>query len=229
MGGHSEPPRRPPGITVMPPPRRRSLAAVAAATLLLACAPKAPPLVGLPVPPRLPDTRLPPLHRQITFTWSYTDADFRARGDGAARVSPPDSVRLDFFVANGLGGGRAVLIGDDLRTPKDGGAIRRYLPPVPLLWAAFGRLALPPVVDTAARVDGDTLRIEIGRDPAWRAAFVGSALRRLEEIDGGRVPRSLTRGEDGHVVFRQASARRMLEITVLRVDTLSGFDAAIWQ
>jgi len=185
--------------------------------------------VGTPVPVAgIPDSRLPPVHRQLTFTWTYRGPDFRAKGDGAARVAPPDSVRLDFFVGEGMGGGRAVLLDDELATPGDK-RIRAYLPPVPLLWGALGRLHVPASADTVARVDGDTMRVEIGRDPAWRATFVRGALRRLEEIEGGRVPQWVARDSAGGVRYEQERQHRTLELTIVRVDTLPGFDAAIWR
>ena len=185
--------------------------------------------MGTPVPVAgIPDSRLPPVHRQLTFTWTYRGPDFRAKGDGAARVAPPDSVRLDFFVGEGMGGGRAVLLDDELATPGDK-RIRAYLPPVPLLWGALGRLHVPASADTVARVDGDTMRVEIGRDPAWRATFVRGALRRLEEIEGGRVPQWVARDSAGGVRYEQERQHRTLELTIVRVDTLPGFDAAIWR
>lgn len=207
----------------------RSIFAAALALAAAACAPRAAPLRGTPAPARIPATELPPIHRQLGFLWTFADQDFQAKGDGAARVAPPDSVRLDFFVGGGLGGGRALLIDDRLSTPGPTDRVRDYLPPVPLLWAALGRLRVPAAPDTTARVDGDTLRVEIGRDPAWRATFVAGDLRRLELIDGGRVPQWLTREPGGRVHYENARARRRLDLTITRVDTLSGFDAAIWR
>jgi hypothetical protein len=207
----------------------RPIAWCGAALVLLApiaCAPKAAPLRGAVAPARLPSTELPPVHRKIIFHWSYSDRDVRMRGDGAARVAPPDSVRLDLFLGNGLGGGSAVLIDGDLRTQGDD-RIRRYLPPVPLLWAALGRLSVPPAEDTTARVDGDTLRVDIGHDPRWRSAFVGDGLSRLELIDGDRIRQWVSRGA-GHVQYRHVATRRTLELTIIRVDTVPGFDATIW-
>ena len=201
------------------------------ASLLLAsaaCAPTAPPLRGTVVPVRLPATSLPPVHQQLVFAWSYADDDIRARGDGAARVAPPDSVRLDLFVGGGYGSGSALLVGRELVTRGDG-RISNYLPPVPLLWAALGRLAVPSEPDTSMRVDGDTLRVEIGSDPAWRATFAANELRRIELIEGGRIQQWVTRDAAGHVRYEHERPRRTLELTVTRVDTVTGFDAEIWR
>jgi hypothetical protein len=203
-----------------------SIAALLAGAV--ACVPKAPPMAGTIAAANIPATRLPPVHRKIVFLWNYADPDFRAKGDGAARVAPPDSVRLDLFVGGGYGSGSAVLVGDRLVAQGDD-RIRSYLPPVPFLWAALGRLAVPPAPDTAARVDGDTLRVEIGRDPAWRATFAADQLRRIELIEGGRIQQWVTRDSAGHVHYEHERARRTLDFMVTRVDTVSGFDAAIWR
>lgn len=164
----------------------------------------------------------------MIFRWAFTDDNFRLRGEGAARLAAPDSVRLDFFVTNGMGSGHAVLIGDDLRTPG-GSDVRRYLPPVPLLWAALGRVRVPGAADTLARMVGDTLRVQIGGDDGWRATFVRRDLTRLELVSGGRVPQSTSRDADGTIHYAYPRARRSLEMSVVRVDTVAGFDAAIWR
>jgi hypothetical protein len=121
-----------------------------------------------------------------------------------------------------------VLVGDRLVARGDE-RIRSYLPPVPFLWAALGRLAVPPAPDTAARVDGDTLRVEIGSDPAWRATFAEGELRRIELIEGGRIQQWVTRDSAGHVHYEHERARRTLDLTMTRVDTVPAFDATIWR
>lgn len=196
--------------------------------LAAGCGPKVGPLAGTIAPARLPRTELPPVKQRIRFTWTYADLDLRGRGDGVARVAPPDSVRLDLFLAGGNAGGRAVLIDDELRAP--GGAMARsFLPPPPMLWAAFGRLHIPPVADTAVRVDGDTVRADIGKDPRWRVTFVGRDLRRLELIHGDRLQQWVERTADHKVTYRHLRANRALDLNIVRVDTVPGFDATIWR
>lgn len=192
-------------------------------------APRATPLAGPPVPAHLPATALPAISRHLVFRWTYHDADGELRGDGAARIAPPDSVRLDFFADGGLGSGYAVVIGDTVRTPRMSARLRALVPPAPLLWAALGRLAVPPRPDTAAHVDGDTLRVDIGREPSWRAIFIGDSLRGLELIARGRVPQRLVRDLAGRVRYDETIARRTLELTVVHSDTVPPFDAAIWR
>lgn len=193
------------------------------------CAPKAPPLTGIEAPARLPRTQLPPGHRTVAFDWRLSEPNVDMRGEGVARIASPDSVRLDFFVAGGMGAGYAILIGDELRAPG-AGFFARFLPEAPLLWATLGHLRLPPTAsDTVVRVDGDTLRADIGRDPRWRLAFVDDALRRLERIEGNRIQEIVARPPRGAVRYERPSSRRVLEITVTDSAAVPAFDASIWK
>ena len=112
--------------------RRVALFAGAVSMWGLACAPRAGKLAGTPTPVRFPNTDLAKGHQRIVFRWEYVDLALAAKGEGVARIAAPDSVRLDFFLDGGLGGGFAILVGDSLTTPG-GDDVRRYLPPVPLL------------------------------------------------------------------------------------------------
>lgn len=202
-------------------PRLVAVLALAAA----ACAPRAAPLTGAPVPARLPDARVS-TPRQIVFRWELEDGSLVARGEGVARVAPPDSARLDFFLDGGAGGGTAFLIGDVLEAPG-GDFVQRLLPPPPLLWASLGRLAVPPG-DTVARLDDAVLRADIGRDPVYRVSFQGDSLRRVERIDGGRLHEWVARDADGRVEYRHEASGRRLSLTITRVLSPGGFDASIW-
>ncbi|MGQ0648674.1 MAG: hypothetical protein ACT4P7_14015 [Gemmatimonadaceae bacterium] len=188
-------------------------------------APRVKPLTGLPVTGAIPRAELPPGHARLVFRWDYDDPLFAAKGEGVARIAPPDSVRLDFFVDGGVGSGGAILIGDSLRTAGEDG--RRYLPPVPLLWAALGVLRVPGA-DTVARLDGDTLRIEIGRDSSYRAAFVRSGLVSVGRITGGRLREQVRRDSTG-VAYRYFSGRRSLTLTSLRRIPDAPYDPEIWR
>lgn len=199
-----------------------------AATLVLsaaACAPRAAPLAGAPVPARLPDARID-APRQVFFRWELEDGTLVARGEGVARVVPPDSARLDFFLDGGAGGGTAFLIGDAFDAPG-GDLVRRMLPPAPLLWASLGRLAVPPG-DTVARLDGGVLRADIGTGPVYRVSFEGDSLRRVERIDGGRLQEWVARTAEGRIEYRHEPSGRRLSLDVTRVTTPGGFDASIW-
>jgi hypothetical protein len=210
---------------------RRSivLATLLLGSSLLACAPRLRPLPGVPAPAVLPRATLSGAQRRIVFQWQLEDPDITARGEGAARIAPPDSARLDFFLAGGSASGAAVLIDCELRLPSRAEDFsRRLVPPPPLLWAALGRLAIPALHDTVVRVDADTLRADIGAPVAWRLTFVRDTLRRVERVDGGRVTEWVERSGDGRLRYRHAVSRRQLDLLITRSDDVSAFDPAIW-
>jgi hypothetical protein len=195
--------------------------------ILVACTPRVAPLKGVLAPDRaLPAIAMASGHRHIVFKWDYEEGDIAARGDGSIRTAAPDSARLDFFLGGGLGAGGAVLIGDSLRTPHANLA-RRYIPPAPLMWAALGRLAIPPLADTVVRVDGELTRADIGRPLEWRVAIKGDTLVELDHVSDGKITESLTRDADGTLTFQAPGARRTLRLTVIREEPGS-FDASIW-
>jgi hypothetical protein len=210
---------------------RRILAFVLAAAVV-ACVPRLSPLTGVEAPAnRLPATGIPRGHRKIVFTWEMSDREMSARGDGAARIASPDSARLDFFLAGGFGQGGAVLIGDSLRLPGGLAAdlARRLIPPPTLLWAVLGRVALPNLPDTVIRVEGTTLRADIGNPVQWRLTFRGDTLSRAERVSGGRVQEWADRSEPGHLHYRNEADRRSLQLVITRTEEVSEFDASIWR
>ena len=193
----------------------------------LSCAPRAGSLRGTPAPARFPRAELLPGHRRIVFRWEYSDQALGARGEGVARIAAPDSVRLDFFLDGGVGGGFAIVVGDSVSTPG-GDEVRRYLPPVALLWAALGRLAIPAAPDTVAKVDGGALRADIGRDPTWRVTFVGDQLTRLERIVDGRRLEWVNRN-GSEVRYQHERASRSLTLRITTTDAVAPFDPTIWR
>lgn len=193
-----------------------------------AACPRPPaPLGGVPVAATFPDTRIVG-NRQMAFRWEFDEESIVARGDGMARITAPDSGRLDLFLDGGFGGGHAFIFGDTVIAPG-GAIIRDMLPPPPLLWAAVGRLAVPPAPDTVAAVDGSHLRADIGHDPTWRVTFDGTRLARLERIAGGRVVEWVERAPDGTVRYAHPGDRRSLRITNTRITEVPPFDPSIWR
>lgn len=209
---------------------------------LIGCAPAAKPLLGIPTRGGLPAAELPPGNRQMAFTWKYKDDTFEANGDGVVRVASPGRARLDFFLKNGMGGGMAILVGDSLTIPGID-LVRRFLPPVPLLWATLGRLAVPPTTDTIARMAGDTLRADLGElhgsdaarsgARAWRVAFAGKILVRVDRIEDGKVVEWVSRTSEsngtGELRYVNEKGRRSLSISVTDTRTAEAFDEAIWR
>jgi hypothetical protein len=176
---------------------------------------------------RLPATPLPPGYRRLVFRWEYRERLGSARGEGVARVAPPDSVRIDLFLDNGSHGGFVILIADSLTAVANDEA-RRSFPPGPMLWAALGVVRVTGA-DTAVVMDGDTLRADVGHDPTWRVTFGPSALVRLERIVRGRVEETVERADSLGVVYRQPAAGRTLVLAIRQVVRESGFDASIWR
>lgn len=207
---------------------RFSSAALVALLLVAGCLPpRVAPLEGAPAPTRsLPRGTMPAGHQKVTFRWELRDGELVSRGDGVARIASPDSVRLDFFLGGGYGGGAAVLIGDSLQVPAE--EAKKLVPPRALLWAALGRLDLPAERDTVIRVDGTTLRADIGAPVSWRVTFRGDTLSRLDRVDGGRLQEWVERGAAGAVQYRNESARRTLSLVIQRTDAVPAFDPSIW-
>lgn len=209
---------------------------------VVSCAPAIRPLVGVPAPAQLPPTAIAAQPQQLRFTWSYKDETFEANGDGVVRTQYPDHARLDFFLKNGMAGGYAILIGDSLIVPGID-LVRRFLPPVPLLWGTLGRLVLPPTADTVVRRDGETLRADLGalrggdasksHGPAWRVMFTGNALTRIERIESGKLiewmSRQPTANGEWELRYVHERAKRSLRIVVTETLTVEGFDDAIWR
>lgn len=196
---------------------------------LAACAraPLAGPLAGVPVARAVPDTRLPPGYRELVFGWEYRERVYAARGDGLARIAPPDSVRIDLFLENGNSGGFVILIADSIVAVAQDEA-RRSMPPEPMLWAALG-VARVAAADTLVHEDGRTLRVQLGREPAWRLTFGDGGLERLDRVVRGRLEHSVERTDSTRVVYRQSAAGRSLTLTIRQRRFPAGFDAAIWR
>lgn len=208
--------------------RIRGAGISSALVLIVACAPPAAKPLGGALAPMvaLPSSELQPGYRQVVFDWEFEQGDARMRGEGVVRIAPPDSARLDLFLAGGYGGGAAILIGDSLRAPLVESA-RRLIPPAPMLWAALGRLAIPAAADTTVRVDGSTTRADIGAAPVWRVEFQGSRLARLDRIDDGRVRDFVSKGAR-EMVYESFSPRSKLTLRITRDEPVMGFDAKIW-
>jgi len=196
---------------------------------LVACAQRIQPLTGVaPANSVLPQFDLPPTPEKLTFNWELNDNSMVARGDGVARLGPPDHARVDLFLGGGFGGAAgAVLVGDSLIVPPGARGLD-LVPPAPLLWAALGRLAVPAVSDTVIRVSGDTLRASLGDPVAWRITAINGQLVRLERISSGRIVEWVERNP-GKKVRYELSGRRSLVLDIQNQQPVAQFDASIWR
>jgi predicted Ser/Thr protein kinase len=93
----------------------------------------------------------------------------------------------------------------------------------------LGRVALPNLPDTVIRVEGTTLRADIGRPIAWRVSFHGDSLFRVERVQGDRVAEWVDRSDPSHIQYRNESARRSVQLTITRTEDVGEFDASIWR
>jgi hypothetical protein len=209
--------------------RRVSLVLLFAAVALSGCAPRIQSLPGVaPLNAALPTFALGPTPQKITFKWEINDNTIVARGDGVARLGPPDHARVDLFLGGGFGAGAAaILVGDSLFVPP-GSNGRDLVPPAPLLWAALGRLALPAVRDTIIRVSGDTLRASLGAPVQWRITSVHGQLTRVERVSGDRIVEWVER-HPGKQIRYELSGRRSLVLDIESQQTAAPFDASIWR
>jgi hypothetical protein len=209
----------------------RALSGAALALLGGCAAPRLAPLPNAtPVPARepLPVIELPRHSQRIVFSWRLQEAELEVRGEGAARISAPDSARVDLFVAGGLGSGAAWVIGDRMRLDAPE-ALLRVLPPPAFLWAALGRFAIPAGADTVVVRTDSTLVADFGPSPRWRLSLQGRQIVRLERAEGDRVVDRLERKADGALVYFHAPTRRQLTLSITRVDSVPAFDASIWR
>ncbi|MEI6739699.1 MAG: hypothetical protein WCK74_05250 [Gemmatimonadaceae bacterium] len=197
---------------------------------------------GTPSAEPLPVAGLPTHAQQWRFRWQYADRVFSAAGDGVVRSLPPDSARLDFFLADGSAGGVAWLLGDTL-SAGDGALAPELLPSMPLLWAAVGRLVIPASPQQTVHRQGDTVFAEIperqvagtpgGARSVWRLTVVPDALLRLEELIDHRVVASVERGRASTgqwvVHYVATRARRRLRLDIQDTFSVERFDDAIWR
>jgi hypothetical protein len=198
--------------------------------------PRALPLPGVltttkGLPPHMAE--LPTGYHRIRFRWQYRSAQYSANGDGAARIAFPDTARLDFVVSGPLGGSGYALLFDDTLVAPGGKGMKRYLPPTPFVWATLGRLVVPAGRDTVVRVEGDTVRADIGpAEPdtgtVWRASFAGGELTGLARLSGGRVRGWVVRDvEKGRIRYDDGS-HRSLTLTQVRSEAVPPFDPSVW-
>lgn len=209
---------------------RRWVPLLGAAVVFAGCRPpRAEPLRGVvSASAQLPVFEIPPGQRLLRFKWDLVDGDMSTRGDGAARISGPDTARVDLFLGGIFGnrGASAIMIGDSIQFPP-GATMTELVPPAPLLWAAFGRLAIPAATDTIIRVSGDTIWAALGRTDQWRVTAIGNHLARVERVANGRIVESLDRS--GKKVRYQGSSRRSLTLEITQDNPAAPFDASIWR
>ena len=127
---------------------------------------------------------------RVVFEWEYADDRGRLRGDGAARINPPDRFRLDLF-STAEGSMRAALVDGVLSV---GGQIEDVeLPPATFLYAMTGvfRPGASEPAEGFRSGDLDVLAYPVNDGGVRYFYFGGLSLQRVEERRGGRIIRRI--------------------------------------
>ncbi|MEE8551243.1 MAG: hypothetical protein V3T08_08335, partial [Gemmatimonadota bacterium] len=116
----------------------------------------------------------------IEVKWRYRGRDGRFAGDGAVRVNPPDSVRLDLLGPGWSGVQSAVLLGDELHYV---GEQRVTLPPPMFLWAMLGVFRPPAGIVPKGSLRGDRSQLGYDLSERERVIFEFDGVGRLVEAE----------------------------------------------
>ncbi|KPK80038.1 MAG: hypothetical protein AMS25_10445 [Gemmatimonas sp. SM23_52] len=164
--------------------------ASAAAT---ACARRLPDPVPVPQPAalaeRLRAAGTPDQPQLIAFKWRYRGREGRFSGEGAVRVNPPDSVRLDLLGPGWSGVQSAVLLGDRVYYV---GEQRIQLPPPTFMWTVLGVFRPPAGIAPQGTRRGERLRLAYWLSARETVAFEFESDRLVEaklEVGGDIVQR----------------------------------------
>ncbi len=177
----------------------------------------------------------PQASQLLQLRWRYQDGDRQVNGRGAARLAPPDSLRLDLGVPI-LGRATVVLMGDSAWAQPDA-IVDQVLPSRFILWAIFGIVRAP----------GPGTRLEAGDAPdrrLYRLTAPDSVMTVLEcrgdtllgatQLRGDEVLGRLTLSRDsaGAVVRSVATDVEQgvrFTVVVTRRETSEAFPSEIWR
>jgi hypothetical protein len=179
---------------------------------------------------------VPTAHQIYRFKWLLRDERGSAGGRGAARVAPPDSLRLDVAGPFGSGAASAVVVGDQALWTDPADAIARLVPNYPLMWAMFGLARMPPYdagVRALSTASAHAWQYAAGPDTVAYALSMGNPGRLIAEVHQagqliGRVETTI--GGDGAPLKSRLtvpSPPAQLDITFLSI-TRDTFAADIW-
>lgn len=127
---------------------------------------------------------------RVVFEWEYADDRGRLRGDGAARVNPPDRFRLDLF-STAEGSMRAALVEGVLAV--SGQIEDVQLPPPAFLYAMTGvfRPGVGEPTEGFRSADLDVLAYPADGSGVRYFYFRSGRLLRVEEREGSRMRRRI--------------------------------------
>lgn len=185
-----------------------------------ACAPRLPEPVPIAEPGalayRLEQAGTPVQPQLIEFKWRYRGREGRFSGEGAVRVNPPDSVRLDLFGPDWSGVQSAVLLGDQVHYL---GEQRIELPPPTFMWTLLGSFRPPAAVTPRANRRGEWSELIYDLSTARSVVFrfdQADALVEAELLIGGDAVQEirLEPGERGEAAagFRWPESARYRDL-----------------
>ncbi len=179
---------------------------------------------------------VPAGHEIVRFGWRSDDGRLMLSGQGATRLAPPDSMRVDIAASLGVGRATIIMTGDSAQAqPAD--VVDRILPDRFALWVALGFIRIP---DGAERVE----RLADGGRTLWR---VTDALGRITVFDtrgdtlvgatreeNGRTTSvlQLTRDRGGHVTRARLTdyGRALrLEVDITGREASEAFAPDLWR
>ncbi len=208
-----------------------------------ACSPRLPDPVPVADPGELAlslqRVGTPDQPQLIEFKWRYSGREGRFAGEGAVRVNPPDSVRLDLFGPDWSGVQSAVLLGDDVYYI---GEQRVELPPPAFIWAFLGVFRPPWGLEPRGSRRGaraylsyelsaaETVEYEFneaGRLLKSELQVEGAALQRIEVRPGSAEGSGWSWPREAR--YRDLGEFHEVRITVVETRSHAPFESRIFQ
>ncbi len=171
----------------------------------------------------------------LQFRWRYEDSDRRVSGRGAARLAPPDSLRLDVGVPV-LGRATLVMAGESAWADPDE-IVHEVLPNRLVVWALFGVIRAPDVgtrIEVGEAADRRLFRLTSPDGTVTVLECRGDTLLRATEMKGERPVGQLVLARDagGAVVRSEATDTEHATRFVVEVshrETSGPFPGEIWR
>jgi hypothetical protein len=180
---------------------------------------------------------IPATHEDLRFNWKFREPDQSLGGRGAAKIAPPDSLRVDFRGPLGAGAGAGVVIGDSAAWADPPDELDKLVPSYPLLWAMVGIARPPgPTWDVQGRADPGVVawRYSRGADTVdWVRSRGGVDVLEVSFRQGGRVVGRVVTvfrpdGRPARSRLDVPSTPARLDITFDAGTRLAKFDQDMW-
>lgn len=180
------------------------------------------------------EVRAPERPLWITFEWDAREREARYSGQGAARVEPPRSARLDLFGPRGEGYLSAAVVDDEVRLPPN--AELGLVPPPTLLWGALGVFKRPVGAELVrAERKGERIYLEYqDAEGRWYYEFDSERLKGVEWRGAGNRRKTIELKGEGptrlpeEATYRDWATFTELKIRVDQVEEVDSFPPDIW-